>query len=36
MGLDMELEQNRMEQRLRCRLLESWRARHREEKWRVL
>lgn len=35
MGLDMELEQNGMGQRMSCSLLESWRARHREEKLRM-
>lgn len=34
MGLDMELKQNGMEQKMRCSLLGSWKARHRGEKLR--
>lgn len=36
MGLDMELKQKGMEQKIRCSLPESWKARHREKKLRVL
>lgn len=36
MGPDMELKQNRVEQKMRCSLLGSWKARQREEKLRVL